>query len=244
MHTYIIIIVIAALQYFSLLVDRTERRGSRQWLFSLGRIHCCQAKKKNREPNHRRSRKRRTQKHPKNKRNSKGKLRCGASPAAEVAGPPSEVSMAATPPLLLALFFLFRFFAMAARRALLVQVLGARVSRGFGGDLRGGRNCWKPEIHTTIWAGRREESGAFWWAVVTFHIWAKYNMNPSHLILFFSFSFVCCSFPKEIKSPAFSNQMYSTLQKKKKCTPLAMYSAWASLLYCNDKRLTSTKVLN
>jgi hypothetical protein len=46
----------------------------------------------------------------------------------DVAGPPSEVSMAARPPLL-ALFFLFRFFAMAARRALLALV--PRVSRGF-----------------------------------------------------------------------------------------------------------------
>jgi len=82
--------------------------------------------------------------------------------AVDVAGPPSEVSMAAAPPLFLALFFLFRFFAMAARRALLVQVLGARVSRRFGGDLElGGRKCWKPEIHTTTWAGRCEESAAF-----------------------------------------------------------------------------------
>jgi hypothetical protein len=78
-----------------------------------------------------------------------------------VAGPPSEVSMAVTPPPFLALFFLFRFFVMAARRALLVQVLGARVSRGFGGGDLGGRKCWKLEIHTTIWAGSCEESGAF-----------------------------------------------------------------------------------
>ena len=61
--------------------------------------------------------------------------------AVDVAGPPSEVSMAATPPLFLALFFLFRFFAMAARRDLLVQVQGARVSRGFGGGDLGGRKC-------------------------------------------------------------------------------------------------------
>jgi len=86
-----------------------------------------------RRKNHERKPKEANTKTPqKLKENERGELRCGASAAVDVAGPPSEVSMAATPPLFLALFFLFRFFAMAARRPLLVQALGARVSRGFG----------------------------------------------------------------------------------------------------------------
>ena len=82
--------------------------------------------------------------------------------AVDVAGPPSEMSMAATPPLFLALFFLFRFFAMAARRPLLVQALGARVSRGFGlVVITEVGSVGSREIHTTVWAGSCEESGAF-----------------------------------------------------------------------------------
>lgn len=96
-----------------LLVDRTECHRCRRRLIPLRCIHSCTAKKKKHET--RQSVQESKKQTPISNAEKGGKLRCGAAAAVDATGPPSEVSMAATPPApFLALFFLFRFFAMAA----------------------------------------------------------------------------------------------------------------------------------